>query len=109
MTIQAYDSLVPDQVAEETLVISVDNAAPVLVPNSYTLQVGEFEALGVIYSINATDADGDDVTYTLMPSGSVGNFFWINPSTGDVMLQRSLTTISTNQFLVRLPNFNYLP
>ena len=99
--IQAYDSLVPDQVAEETLTITIDNSAPVINPITDTLDVSEFQALGMLYKVNATDIDGDKLTYTFESTDSViSNFFWLNPTDGSIMLQRSLTTVSTNSFIV---------
>ena len=102
LVIQAYDSLVPDQVAQETLVITIDNSAPVLNPNSATIEVSEFQPLGILYQVNATDADGDVLNYRFQNADNViSNFFWINPTDGSIMLQRSLTTVSTNRFVVR--------
>lgn len=101
LVIQAYDSLVPDQIAEATLVISVDNSAPVINPRTDNIDVSEFQALGTLYRVNATDVDGDQLTFTLQnPNAVVNNFFWLNPSDGAVMLQRSLTTVSTDSFQV---------
>ena len=51
--------------------------------------------------MNASDPDGDTLTYTLLTSDGVSrNFFWLNPTDGSVMLQRALTTVSTNRFVV---------
>lgn len=100
--IQVYDSLLPSQSAEETLVISVENLSPRLGVYSDSISVSEYQNLGIIYTVNATDADGDELTYTFADvEGVVNNFLWLNPSTGEIVLQRSLTTISTNTFSVR--------
>lgn len=87
--------------AEETLIITVSNSQPTVAPFSDSIQISEFTSLGVIYTINATDTDGDTLTYTLQSTDGVSrNFFWINPTDGSVMLQRALTTVSTNRFVV---------
>lgn len=101
LIIQAYDSAVPSQVAEAELTITVENSAPVINPQSDVIQINEFQTPDQIYVINAVDADNDNLTYTFQNvDGVARNFFWVNPTDGSIRLMRSLTTISTNRFIV---------
>ena len=100
--VQAYDSAVPDQYAEETAVINVFNSAPTVNPRVVDLDLSEFQAPDVIYQIVAEDADGDSLTYQFVNiDGTANNFFWVHPTNGTIRLMRSFTTVPTNQF--RLP------
>lgn len=101
--IQAYDSAIPSQVAEEELTISIDNAAPVIAPPTASIDLSEYHAASVIYTVPATDADDDVLTFTFDNVGdSAKNFFWVNPTTGDIRLMRSLLTVTTNRFIVSI-------
>lgn len=95
----------PDQVAEEEVRLTVDNSAPTVSPPRATIQINEFQVPGIIYTINAADSDNDNLTFTLANDDGVAqNFFWVHPSEGTVRLMRSLTTISTNRFVVSILN-----
>lgn len=91
----------PSQVAEEELTISIDNSAPVVAPPTASIDISEYHQAGVVYTVPATDADNDTLTFTFdNVANSAQNFFWVNPSTGAIRLMRSLQTVTTNRFIV---------
>ena len=99
-----YDSMYPEQVAVETIVVKVrrNENAPIFVESEYRIELTESQRLGSsIVQLEASDLDGDDLIYTATGTDDATRVFFVNPDSGLVMLKRPLDeTVETN-FRVR--------
>ena len=81
-----------DNFSIDSLGISQNNSAPVFSSNTYNYSVPDNTALGAaVGSVNATDADGDAITYTIV-SGNTNGAFSINGSTGAIAIEKVLNS-----------------
>lgn len=71
--------------------VDVNNNPPDFVGvDDVDLQVPENKKKAVAGTISASDVDGDGVTYSIIPGGTVDDFFEIDPSTGVVSMKSSI-------------------
>ncbi|PVD37419.1 hypothetical protein C0Q70_00009 [Pomacea canaliculata] len=93
LDLTVYDSAYPDRKDTCTVVISMlrNLNAPSFNSTNYNVQISELTAAGsVIFTgIAATDADGDSLLFSILPSIR-SDYYYINPFSGHVSLIHSL-------------------
>ncbi|XP_046561621.1 protocadherin Fat 4-like [Haliotis rubra] len=100
LIVVAYDSRYPENKATATVTINVNvnPNTPVCQPSSIrtTLTVNATPG-DVIADVNATDADGDDVTYTYANSDrEINDQFYLDSTNGKLFLRRAFTNTRTS-------------
>ncbi|XP_035826838.1 protocadherin Fat 4-like [Aplysia californica] len=101
LSIRAYDSFYPNNLAAATVTINVirNPNAPVFELPSYSETVRESLAAGsLILPLTARDLDGDAIGYTLLNVGSCLEYFYVSPDTGAFSLRKPLFQNSVNQY-----------
>ena len=86
----------------ESLSITVSdvNDAPAFNDAPYATTVVENDAAAAVYTVSATDEDGDSLTFTITGTGSVD--FSLNPTTGVVTLADALDYESTSVYYLTI-------
>lgn len=86
----------------ESLSITVSdvNDAPAFNDAPYATTVFENDAAAAVYTVSATDDDGDSLTFTITGTGSVD--FSLNPTTGVVTLADALDYESTSVYYLTI-------
>ncbi|XP_067672653.1 protocadherin Fat 4-like [Haliotis asinina] len=100
LIVVAYDSRYPENKASATVTVNVNinPNTPACQPSSIRTTVTENAVPGdVIADVNATDADGDYITYSFANSDrEISDQFFLDPTTGTVFLRRALTNNRTS-------------
>ncbi|KAK3089813.1 hypothetical protein FSP39_006721 [Pinctada imbricata] len=97
----AYDSVYPNIQTTATATINVNRNpnGPQFTSVDYRQTISEDHALGsAVIDVNATDADGDILRYTMIGDNEDFSYFYTNPETGLISLKRTLRDAVTNQF-----------
>ena len=88
-------------ITDVTILVERNANAPEFSQLSYALTVTDQALLGeTLLAITATDDDGDLLKYSLTGSGVANEFFYINPTTGDISLKKLLTEGTDSTYTV---------
>jgi protocadherin Fat 4 len=93
LRVTAIDDAEPGRMATADITILVQRNAnePKFENDQYRVTVSAKATLGEPFiRVNATDGDGDVIKYTLIGDNTAQSFFYINPTTGEVSLKKSL-------------------
>ncbi|XP_035826841.1 protocadherin Fat 4, partial [Aplysia californica] len=109
--LRAYDSERPGQVATTNVTILVNRnpTAPVITNLLDSRRIPETFTLGIdILTVEATDADGNNVVYEIVNSDPADgtDFFFLNAESGKLSAARPLTETSTNTFTFTVAAFD---
>lgn len=89
-----------DDFGIQSLNISQSNAAPVFSPNTYSYSISENAALGAVAgTVNATDPEGDAITYSIV-SGNTNGAFSINGSTGAITIEKVVNSHKQSNYSI---------
>ncbi|XP_055954929.1 protocadherin Fat 4 [Patella vulgata] len=105
LRIAAYDSAVPTKKTfyDIPINIRINSGIPVFGQSPYRVTIDERSPLGfLVESVVATDPDGDSLTYRITGSGNAPQYFYIDPTTGQVFLKKSVFNIVENQFTLNI-------
>ncbi|MEO6219893.1 MAG: DNRLRE domain-containing protein [Ginsengibacter sp.] len=81
---------------------SLNNAAPVFYTANYSFDISESIAVGNAFgNINATDPDGDAITYSII-NGNTNNTFSIDVTSGSISLVKYLNHHKQDKFIIRI-------
>ncbi|XP_062579030.1 protocadherin Fat 3-like [Saccostrea cucullata] len=95
LRLTAHDTRYPNNKANATVTITVRRNlnAPVFSLPSYSRTVLDTIPLGdQVVQVNATDADGDQIRYSIIGDSRAQTYYYINPETGWITIKRHLTT-----------------
>lgn len=99
----AFDPNYPTVQASATVTIDVERNInpPELTSSTYRATVSDTAKLGtvVVNQINATDRDGDVLSYRLTGSSQCQQYFYMDSATGKVSLKHLLRGVNINQLL----------
>ncbi|GFS23625.1 protocadherin Fat 4, partial [Elysia marginata] len=105
LTVVAFDNALPSAKATATVSISVlrNINVPAFSPNPVFASVDETHPIqNLVTNISATDRDGDTVEYRLLrdrnSNGDGLSFFYVETSTGEMYIKRSLTQARSNNY-----------
>ncbi|XP_060080745.1 protocadherin Fat 4-like, partial [Ylistrum balloti] len=100
----AYDSLYPADTASTNITISINRNpnGPSFTRSSYIREISEEYAVGIsLIQLEASDADGHALTYTISSATSDGNdFFQVDQYTGLVTVKKPLTESVSNNYQI---------
>lgn len=103
---RAFDLNRPDVGVEEDVQIFVNRNpnSPIFRDSFYLQTISESLPTGsFVLRANATDADNDVITYVIQASqtgNAASEYFFINPSTGDILVRKNLRLSTASQFTV---------
>ncbi|KAK3745550.1 hypothetical protein RRG08_040225, partial [Elysia crispata] len=104
LTIEAFDSALPSAKATATVTVNVlrNVNGPVFAQNPVFASVDETHPIQVmVTNLTATDLDRDSIEYRLLSDTNSGDglsFFYVEPSTGEMYIKRSLTQARSNTY-----------
>ena len=101
LAIRAYDTFYPNNFAAATVTINVirNPNGPIFSQSSYLQTVREsFTAGNLIFTVTASDFDGDAIAYTLLDTGLCLEYFYVSPDTGSFSLRKPLYQSNINQY-----------
>ncbi|XP_071105610.1 protocadherin Fat 4-like isoform X2 [Haliotis cracherodii] len=99
--VQCYDTAWPLNKAEGVLTINVrrNPAFPVFTNTPYTRSIPDTFPLGnTVLQLSGQDSDGDAVTFSNQGSDTDKSFFYVNPTTGVVVLLKDLRSTDSTSF-----------
>ncbi|XP_041363172.1 uncharacterized protein LOC121378881 isoform X2 [Gigantopelta aegis] len=93
--VSVYDDFYPENIATATVTINVNRnpSAPTCTPQAISAVLSESSPVGyVIGDVNATDSDGDVITYKIISSTQeTFKYFFVDSSNGLVVLKQPLS------------------
>ncbi|VDH99244.1 protocadherin Fat 4, partial [Mytilus galloprovincialis] len=96
LRVQVYDSALPDVRAEQSYNVKVNRnpSSPVFLATSYSISIKEnYPIGGAVISVNATDADGDVVKFSIIEDANgiaAKKYFFINAENGIIFVSDNL-------------------
>ncbi|KAK7482291.1 hypothetical protein BaRGS_00026419 [Batillaria attramentaria] len=105
LLVQATRSVVSTQTVTCTVSISVTRnpSTPDWALPSYDVSIPDTTPTGeIIGTIQATDADGDSITYSILSGTPTARPFYLHPSTGNVTLVESQRNTNTDTYVLNV-------
>lgn len=103
LRIQIFDSASPSLRTEVQVQITVQRNTnpPVFASPSYNAQIADTVPIGSrVVTVAATDRDGTQMRYTLLGNAAALQYFYVVPTTGDVVVTKALTGSTDTAFTV---------
>ena len=101
----AFDSVTPNMRGTTEVAITVTRSInnPVFTQNEYSATTTINQALGeTIVTVSANDADGDAIFYELIGDDKALDYFFVNPSTGEISLKSPINLDNSIEYLLRV-------
>lgn len=103
LRVTAIDDADPGRMAtaDVTILVQRNAHAPKFSQDSYRVTLSEKATLGdAVIRVNATDEDKDIIKYTVIGDDAAKEFFYLNPTTGELFLKKALSLTNLPTFTV---------